>query len=79
MSKKQYTMTCLVARFTHNDPAGKYLLAAFHALQKKNRTLIDEIIRDSEGGKALVSDLSAIVEIRNGQAQRVHRPELPEP
>ncbi|WP_162914268.1 hypothetical protein [Taklimakanibacter lacteus] len=74
-----YIMACLVARFTRNNPVGKYLTAAFHALEKNKRILIPEINPDSADGKTLISNLKAIVAVRNAQAERVHRPGLPDP
>lgn len=71
-----YIITCLVARFTQENPKEKYLAAAIHALKSESRHLIDEIVPDSPEGKRLISDLTSAVKLRNKQAHRAGREEL---
>lgn len=74
-----YTITCLIAYFTRENPNAKYLLTAFNALAKDKRTLINEIDKTSTAGRKLMEDLAEIVDLRNLQANRVERPPLPNP
>lgn len=74
-----YIITCLVARFTRPRPLPSYLPAAFYALDKTKRTLIEDVDRTTPEGIVVIDHLKEIVEIRNEQARRVHREELPAP
>lgn len=78
-TENPYVITCLVACFSRENANAKYLLTAFDALAKDKRTLIGEIDRTSVSGKKLMEDLAAIVNVRNLQAERVERPQLPSP
>jgi hypothetical protein len=78
-SGKRYLIACLVARFERQDKSVDDTPAAMFALDADKRAFIDEIARDSEEGKELVESLHAIVDLRNQQARRKHRLELPEP
>lgn len=72
-----YIIVCLVARFSREKDQPDYLPAALHALERKNRKLIEEIDLKSKDGRELSASLERIRDIRNEQARRVHRPELP--
>ncbi len=78
-SGKPYTMACLIARFSRARGKPVYLPAALRALDPKSRILIGEIDLESNYGKALLSNLAAIVELRNEQARRKQVVELPKP
>jgi hypothetical protein len=74
-----YKIACLVARFTRANPKPDYSEAALYALKNENRVLIPNIDRASAEGKHLIKSLGEIVAIRNEQARRKQRPELPAP
>lgn len=74
-----YMIACLVAKFSRTKQKPNYMSAAVYALHEKNRKLIGDIDRNSNEGKHLIEDLAKIVVIRNEQAIRKQRPELPEP
>jgi hypothetical protein len=78
-SGKPYIMACLVARFNLAKGKIEYIPTALHALDRDKRILIGDIDLSSEDGKALMSDLGEIVELRNEQARRKHVEELPKP
>ena len=74
-----YLIACLVARFTRSNPVPDYIPTALYALDRGNRTLIDQIDRASAEGQRLVKDLEKVVAAHNDQARRMRRPELPSP
>jgi hypothetical protein len=74
-----YLIACLVARFSKNHVQPDDTAAAMFALDANNRDLIDQIDRESPDGRELVQNLEAIVALRNEQARRKSRPELPAP
>jgi len=74
-----YAIACLVAKFSRADPQPNYISAALYALQEKNRKLIGDIDRGSSEGRKLLANLTEIVALRNEQAKRKQRPELPDP
>ncbi len=74
-----YISVCLVARFVRAKSTPDYLPAAVQALDRSKRKLIGEIDPNSDEGKALSASLDGIRIIRNEQARRVNRPELPAP
>jgi len=75
----QYVIACLVARFKKADSKPNNIAAAIYALAVDNRLLIADVDRTSADGKTLLADLADIVKLRNTQAQKVDRPELPAP
>lgn len=77
--RNAYKIACLVARFTRANASPDYTSAALYALESSNRKLIAEIDRSSANGKRLLKDLAEIVAVRNAQARRKQRPELPKP
>lgn len=74
-----FKIICLVARFSRANSASNYLTSVMYALEESNRKLIPEITKDSEEGQGLMTDLAAIVEMRNQQALRKSRSLLPDP
>jgi hypothetical protein len=74
-----YVIACLVARFSRSNPNLHDIHPALFALNVENRKLINEIDRNSAEGQQLVESLEKIVALHNEQAQRKHRPELPNP
>ncbi len=74
-----YIIACLVARFSRANQMPNNLPTALFALREENRTLIGDIDRDSPEGQQLLEHLAEIVAVRNEQARRVQRPELPDP
>jgi hypothetical protein len=72
-----YIIVCLVGRFSRDSGEPDYMPAALHALERQNRKLIEEIDLKSKEGRELSASLERIREVRNEQARRVHRPELP--
>lgn len=76
---KPYIIACLVARFTAANLATDDLRTAMFALESNNRHVIDEIERGSQEGQQLLQSLADIVAVRNEQARRRQRAELPPP
>ena len=74
-----YIITCLVARFSRTNQMPNYFPTALFALREENRKLIKDIDRDSPEGQQLLGHLAEIVAVRNEQAQRMQRPQLPDP
>lgn len=74
-----YVIACLVAKFSRSNAVPDYLPTALFALDRANRRLIPEIDRGSSEGRRLLASLRSIVEARNRQARRQHRPLLPDP
>jgi hypothetical protein len=74
-----YLIACLVARFSRSNRIPDYIPTALFALNPTNRKLIPEINRASAEGQQLLENLQVIVTARNAQAQRQHRPQLPDP
>jgi hypothetical protein len=74
-----YVIACLVARFSRSNPSPEYIPTALFALDPANRKLIPEIDRASSEGQQLLANLQTIVTARNQQAERQHRPQLPDP
>jgi len=74
-----YVIASLVARFARENPVPDYTPTALFALNPENRTLIDEIARDSSDGQQLLTSLKGVVELHNEQARLKRRPELPNP
>jgi len=74
-----YVIVCLVAKFAMEEPVTGDLVTAMFALDQNNRRVIDEIEPDSDEGRALVRSLASIVAVRNEQARRKQRQELPAP
>jgi hypothetical protein len=75
--KGPYVMTCLVMRFTRNLVATD-LDAALYAIERDNRKEIPEIPWGSDDGKSLWAHLERVRKLRNEQAKRRGRVELPE-
>ena len=74
-----YIIACLIAKFWRDDLATSYVPTALFALSKENRKLIGDIDRNSRAGKEVIENLRGVVTIRNEQARRKLRPELPDP
>src|ERR1051326_7989403 len=74
-----YLIACLVARFSRETGPLDDTPVAMFAVDPDNRALIGNIARESEDGRELVDSLEAIVGLRNEQARRKNRPELPAP
>lgn len=74
-----YIIVCLILKFTRVIQLPDYTQTALFALRPENRKLIGEIDRNSREGEKLLLDLRNIVRLRNQQAARKHRPELPLP
>jgi len=74
-----YVIACLVADFTLSPVMPDYLPTALFVLESNNRTLISDIARDSTEGRRLLENLESIVALRNEQARRQNRQELPAP
>jgi hypothetical protein len=79
LGENPYAIVCLVVKFTRVVQLPDYIPTALFALRPENRKLIDEIDRNSHEGEELLSDLRKIVTLRNEQAVRKHRSELPLP
>lgn len=73
-----YVIACLVARFKRANSNPDYLKAALHALDAGNRQLIGNVDPASKDGQRLIKNLSEVVALRNEQARRKNRPELPD-
>lgn len=74
-----YVIACLIARFSRTDTQPTYLPTALYALNQQNRKLIRDIDRNSPEGRKIYQHLTDIVALRNQQARRMQRPELPIP
>lgn len=74
-----YHIVCLVVEFTQAPICNTYLKAATQSLDQGSRTEIGKIKPTGADSKHLLADLRLIVDLRNGQAKRVGRDELPEP
>lgn len=74
-----YHMVCLVVEFNQAPFCSTYLSAATNALDQNARTEIQRVEETDLKGKALLADLREIVILRNKQAKRFAREELPEP
>lgn len=74
-----YLIACLIARFGKAQLENDDIDTAMFALDEENRELIGEIERDSVDGKQLLANLESVVAVRNEQARRKRRPELPSP
>jgi hypothetical protein len=74
-----YDMVCLVAEFTTTDLCTTYVTTAARSLDLASRSEIQRVADASRVGKSLLSDLRAIVSLRNEQAQHFSRELLPEP
>jgi hypothetical protein len=74
-----YHMVCLVVEFTQTTICSTYLTAATQSLDQSGRTEIRKIEPTDTDGKRLLADLRLIVNLRNKQAKRAGREELPEP
>ena len=74
-----YIIACLVAQFSRVNQTPNYSATALFALREENRKLIGDIDRNSPEGQELLEHLAEIVAVRNEQARRVERPELPDP
>jgi hypothetical protein len=72
-----FVMICLVMRFTRSQ-APSDLAAALYAIESDNRKQIPEISWDSDDGKTLRHHLERVRKLRNEQARRRGRIELPE-
>ena len=78
-SGEAYHMVCLVVEFTQAPICSTYLAAATQSLDQSGRTEIRKIEPTDTDGKRLLADLRQIVNLRNKQAKRAGREELPEP
>lgn len=76
---RPYKIICLMCRFNRESDDPNYLQVAIDALDQSKRKLILDITRDSQQGKYLLKNLSKIAKLRNQQAERKHRPLLPDP
>jgi hypothetical protein len=74
-----YHMVCLVVEFTQATICTTYLSAATQSLDQDARTEIRRIEETDAEGRRLLTDLRQIVNLRNAQAKRIDREELPEP
>ena len=74
-----YHMVCLVVEFTQAPICSTYLSAATQSLDQDARTEIHRIEPTGAEGQRLLADLRQIVNLRNAQAKRFGREELPEP
>ena len=74
-----YIIACLVARFSRENLRPDYMPTALFALNEDNRKIIEDIDPNSAEGKLLRDDLAGIVAVRNEQARRKQRAELPDP
>jgi len=74
-----YLIACLVALFSKEEGPLDDTPTAMFAVDPNRRALIGDIARESEDGRELVENLEAIVGLRNEQARRKNRPELPAP
>jgi hypothetical protein len=74
-----YHMVCLVVEFNQAPICNTYLSAATRSLDQDARTEIQRIEPTCAEGQSLLADLRKIVNLRNAQAKRFGREELPEP
>ena len=74
-----YKMVCLVAELVRKGARQSYLTECLRVLDPASRVHIPEIPRRSLQGRQLLSDLSAIVKIRNRRARSVGGEILPDP
>lgn len=74
-----YAIVCLVARFQRSDQIPDYIPVALSALDPATRTFIPDIIKESDEGRQLLTNLRAVVAVRNEQASRQKRELLPQP
>lgn len=74
-----YRILSLMARFRRHASEEIYVAQSLATLNRDARLFIDEVDRNSNDGRALLSDLRQIVDVRNGRANAVGRPPLPEP
>lgn len=77
--KNPYVIACLVARFSRPNSDPDDIPTGLFVLNSKNRKLIDDIDKGSAEAQRLVENLKKIVAVRNEQARRQHRPQLPSP
>jgi len=74
-----YEMICLVCVFKRTEFSKTYLTVSMKALDENQRIIISRVNREDENGKALLSDLTSIVELRNVHAENAKRDVLPMP
>lgn len=58
---------------TNGTSAVTYLTVSMKALGEKQRIIINRVNRKDENGKALLGDLTSIVELRNVHAENAKR------
>jgi hypothetical protein len=78
-SGQPYEMICLVCTFKRTEISKTYLAVSMKALDENQRTIINSVNREDENGKALLTDLTSIVELRNLHAEHAKRDTLPMP
>lgn len=78
-SGRPYEMVCLLCRFRRTDFNTTYLKVSMNALDSQKRVLIKSVNRENEEGKALMEDLTKIVQLRNAHAERKKQQLLPMP
>lgn len=78
-SGNPYKMVCLVAELVRKGGRQSYLTECLRILDPANRIHIPKIPRRSVQGRQLLSNLRAIVKVRNQRARSVGRQELPNP
>jgi hypothetical protein len=74
-----YEMICLVCGFKRTKLTTGYLEVAMKALDKNQRIRIDSVNLEADGGRTLLENLTAIVELRNLHAKLISREILPNP
>jgi hypothetical protein len=74
-----YDMVCLVVEFVRTTLCNTYINAVTHCLNQNSRTHIPRFDAGKGVGKSLISDLRAIVALRNDQAKAYDRALLPDP
>jgi hypothetical protein len=72
-------MICLVCGFKRTRLTTGYLELAMKALDKNQRIRIDSVNLEADGGRTLMENLTAIVELRNLHAKLISREILPNP
>jgi hypothetical protein len=76
---QSYEMICLVCVFKRTEFSKTYLAVSMKALDEDQRIIINRVDREDANGKALLSDLTGIVELRNAHAENAKRDVLPLP
>lgn len=74
-----YNIATLACEFSRDGSPNAYLEQSIRLLSPASKVQVSDIDRNSASGKALLSDLTEVVQRRNQRARLRNRPELPDP